>query len=92
MAAMKYGLKVIKFFPANVYGGLSGMKALSGPFGGVQFIPTGGVNAANVAEYHSQKFVYAVGGSWVCPKKEIAAGNFAEITRLCQESHDAIAE
>lgn len=44
MAAMSHGLKVVKFFPANVYGGLSAMKALSGPFGGIKFIPTGGVN------------------------------------------------
>ena len=44
MAAMKLGLTVVKFFPAGVYGGLSAMKALSGPFGGIKFIPTGGVN------------------------------------------------
>ena len=86
MAAMKLGLKVVKFFPANVYGGLSAMKALSGPFGGIKFIPTGGVNAQNVGEYISAPFIHAVGGSWICPKSDIAAGNFEKITALCAES------
>ena len=63
MAAMSHGLKVVKFFPANVYGGLSAMKALSGPFGGIKFIPTGGVNDKNLAEYISAPFIHAVGGS-----------------------------
>ena len=51
MAAMKLGLNVVKFFPAGVYGGLSAMKALSGPFGGIKFIPTGGVNTQNIGEF-----------------------------------------
>lgn len=88
--AMKYGLKVLKFFPANVYGGLSAMKALSGPFGGVKFIPTGGVNAQNLGEYISAPFVHAVGGSWVCAKADIAAGNFDKITTLCAEARKAV--
>lgn len=86
MAAMKLGLNVVKFFPANVYGGLNAMKALSGPFGGIKFIPTGGVNAQNVGEYISAPFIHAVGGSWVCPKADISAGNFEKITALCAES------
>ena len=55
MAAMKLGLKVVKFFPAGVYGGLSAMKALSGPFGGIKFIPTGGVNGQNIAAGNFEK-------------------------------------
>lgn len=86
MAAMKLGLNVVKFFPANVYGGLSAMKALSGPFGGVKFIPTGGIGAANIGEYATASFVHAVGGSWVCTKQDIAAGNFEKITALCREA------
>ena len=62
------------------------MKALSGPFGGIKFIPTGGVNAQNVGEYISAPFIHAVGGSWVCPKADISAGNFEKITALCAES------
>ena len=90
MAAMKLGLNVVKFFPAGVYGGLSAMKALSGPFGGVQFLPTGGVNAKNIGEYLAAPYVFAVGGSWVCPKADIAAGNFEKLTELCRESKAAI--
>ena len=88
-AALKLGLKVVKFFPANVYGGLNAMKNLSAPFGGVKFMPTGGVNAANVKEYISAPFIHAVGGSWVCPKADIAAGNFEKITALCAEARQA---
>ena len=89
MAAMSHGLKVVKFFPANVYGGLSAMKALSGPFGGIKFIPTGGVNDKNLAEYISAPFIHAVGGSWVCPKSDIAAGKFEKITELCKQARSA---
>ena len=84
MAAMKLGLKVVKFFPAGVYGGLSAMKALSGPFGSVKFIPTGGVNGDNIGEYAAAPFIHAVGGSWLCAKADIAAGNFDKITQLCK--------
>ena len=89
MAAMKLGLKVVKFFPAGVYGGLSAMKALSGPFGGIKFIPTGGVNGQNIGEFIAAPFIHAVGGSWVCPKADIAAGNFEKITALCRQARSA---
>ena len=92
MAAVNHGLKVIKFFPANVYGGLNAMKNLSAPFVGIKFLPTGGVNTANIREYIDAPFVHAVGGSWVCPKAEIAAGNFEKITRLCREARKAALE
>ena len=92
MAAMKLGLKVVKFFPAGVYGGLKAMKALSAPFGGVKFIPTGGVDAKNLREYLEAPFVHAVGGSWLCPKKEVAAGNFDVITALCREASEIVRE
>lgn len=89
MAAVNHGLKVVKFFPANVYGGLNAMKNLSAPFVGVKFLPTGGVNTANIKEYVDAPFVFAVGGSWVCPKAEIAVGNFAKITQLCLDARKA---
>ena len=92
MAAMKLGLTVVKFFPAGVYGGLSAMKALSGPFGGIKFIPTGGVNSHNIGEFIAAPFIHAVGGSWVCPKADIAAGNFERITELCKQARTAIQE
>ena len=89
MAAMKHGLKMVKFFPANVYGGLNAMKNLSAPFVGLKFLPTGGVNAANIKEYIDAPFIHAVGGSWVCPKADIAAGNWEKITNLCLEARKA---
>lgn len=89
MAAMKLGLKVVKFFPAGIYGGLAAMKALSAPFGGIKFIPTGGVNVQNLGEFLAAPFVHAVGGSWVCPKADIAAGNFNKITNLSVEARKA---
>lgn len=89
MAASKLGIKVFKFFPANVYGGLKAMKALSAPFVGIKFIPTGGVNGENIGEYFSAPFIHAVGGSWVCAKKDITEGNFEKITELCKAAREA---
>ena len=86
MGALKHGLKMVKFFPANVYGGLNAMKNLAAPFVGLKFLPTGGVNAANIKEYIDAPFIHAVGGSWVCPKADIAAGNWEKITNLCIEA------
>ncbi len=88
-AALMHGLKIIKFFPANVYGGLNAMKNLSAPFVGVKFLPTGGVNGSNIKEYIDAPFIHAVGGSWVCPKADIAAGNWDKITKLCLDARKA---
>ena len=88
MLALKHGIRVIKFFPANVYGGLSAIKALAGPFVGVKFIPTGGVGPKNIEEFMESPYIHAVGGSWVCAKADIAAGDFEKITRLSKEAHD----
>lgn len=63
MKALQLGLKIIKFFPSNVYGGLKAMKALSSPFPQVKFIPTGGVDSSNIEEYLAWDKIYAVGGS-----------------------------
>lgn len=86
MEALDLGIRIVKFFPANVYGGISAMKALSAPFGEIAFIPTGGVNAENVGEYLKQPFIHAVGGSWICTKKDITEGNFEKITQLCLQA------
>ena len=64
MAAVELGITVVKFFPANVYGGLKAMKALAAPFPQIQFIPTGGVDASNLDEYLAWEKIYAVGGSF----------------------------
>lgn len=86
MAALDLGLTTCKFFPANVYGGLKALKALGAPFGQVSFIPTGGVSAANLAEYLALPNVAAVGGSWMVPADAVDAGDGATITRLCAEA------
>lgn len=90
MAAMAHGLQVVKFFPANMYGGLSAMKALSNPFGNIKFIPTGGVNGENLKEYVTAPFVHAVGGSWLCTKADINAGRFEKITELCKQARQVV--
>ena len=89
MAAMKHGLTMVKFFPANVYGGLNALKNLSAPFGSMKFLPTGGVNNGNIKEFIDAPFIHAVGGSWVCPKADIAAGNWEKITQLCVDARKA---
>lgn len=89
MRAAEKGLDVLKFFPANVYGGMKGIKALSSPFGGIQFVPTGGVDLSNLSEY-VHPAVYAVGGSWMCPRALIDAGRFDEITELCRQSVEVL--
>ena len=87
-SAIRHGIKTLKFFPANVYGGLTAIKALAGPFAsaGVKFVPTSGINMDNLAEYLSSPYIAAVGGSWVCPRSEIRAGNFDKITGLCRDA------
>lgn len=62
--ALSLGITVVKFFPANVYGGLKAIKALSAPFPQVKFIPTGGIDGNNLEEYLSCDKIYAVGGSF----------------------------
>lgn len=90
MQAMELGLNTVKFFPANVYGGLAAMKALAAPFTGIRFIPTGGVNGDNLAQYLSAPYVHAVGGSWLCDRKLVNAGDFAAITALCAQATRAV--
>ncbi len=64
MAALELGITTVKFFPANIYGGLKALKALSGPFPQVKFIPTGGVDRSNIDEFLAFDKVAAIGGSF----------------------------
>ena len=66
MAALELGITTVKFFPADVYGGLIAIKALSGPFPQVKFLPTGGVDLSNLAEFLANPKIAAVGGSFLC--------------------------
>ncbi len=90
IAATKLGFKIIKFFPAGTMGGVAAMKALTGPFTDISFVPTGGVNGSNLSEYISAPFVWAVGGSWLCTKADIAAGNFEKITEGCRAAVETV--
>ena len=63
--ALEYGIKVVKFFPADIYGGIKAIQALSGPFYDVKFLPTGGINKENVLDYLNTSCVIAVGGSFI---------------------------
>lgn len=90
MAAQKHGLSLVKFFPASTYGGLSAINALAGPFSGIQFVPTGGINRTNLAEIISSPHVFAVGGSWICSKQDIVCHNFSKITSLCIDARQII--
>lgn len=84
--ALERGLSVLKFFPAGVSGGLEFLKALSAPFSGVQFMPTGGIDPDNLGDYLSFNRVHAVGGTWIARETAIAAGKFDEITILAREA------
>ncbi len=88
--ALEYGLEVVKFFPAEAAGGIAMIKAMSAPYSGVKFMPTGGINSGNINNYLSFNKVLACGGSWMVDKKLVAAGNFAEIERLSREAVETI--
>jgi 2-dehydro-3-deoxyphosphogluconate aldolase/(4S)-4-hydroxy-2-oxoglutarate aldolase len=86
MAALDLGVRTVKFFPAEVLGGASAIAALSAPFPGLGFVPTGGVGTANLADYLSLPCVPACGGSWMVPASAIRNGKWNEITRLSREA------
>lgn len=83
MTALSYGLTTLKFFPASVYGGLKALKSLSAPFPQVKFIPTGGVDLTNLAEFLQFDKIYAVGGSFMM-KGDIAE-NCKKINEIIKE-------
>lgn len=78
-ACVTAGFDVVKFFPAVPAGGLSALNALSGPFPGVTYCPTGGIGVANAAEWLAHPKVIAVGGSWIAPPADIKQGAWAAI-------------
>ncbi|HOX86132.1 MAG TPA: bifunctional 4-hydroxy-2-oxoglutarate aldolase/2-dehydro-3-deoxy-phosphogluconate aldolase [bacterium] len=84
--ALGFGLQVVKFFPAEAFGGLKTLKAISAPYGAMRFIPTGGISAANLRDYLAFSKVWACGGSWMVKSDLIAAHDFAAVTRLTREA------
>lgn len=88
--ALYLGLKILKFFPAEAFGGLKTLKAMSAPYQSVKFIPTGGINAKNLIDYLNFPKVAAVGGSWIAKSDDIANGDFDKITQLTREAVDIV--
>ena len=86
--ALTAGCQTVKFFPAEAAGGVKMIKNLLGAFRftGVRFMPTGGVNAANVADYLSVPEIVCCGGTWIVPKDALAAGDWPTIERLASEA------
>lgn len=84
--AYKRNLGILKFFPAGEYGGLSTIKALTGPFPMMRFIPTGGINAGNLSDYLASDKVFACGGTWMVKKDMINNREFDTIKKLTEEA------
>jgi 2-dehydro-3-deoxyphosphogluconate aldolase / (4S)-4-hydroxy-2-oxoglutarate aldolase len=94
MHALELGWKHLKFFPAETFGGVNALKALSGPFGhtGVKFIPTGGITAATLPNYLAVPQVAAIGGSWMAERKLVAEKSWDKITALTAEAMKIIVQ
>ncbi len=90
--ALVYGLETIKFFPAEVAGGLPMLKALAAPFPQATFIPTGGIHAGNLRSYLALESVLACGGSWMVKRDLVADGEFDEIARITAEAVTIVRE
>lgn len=86
--AVKRGIKLVKFFPAEKNGGIDTIQLLSGPFPEVKFLPTGGITFENLSKYLACKKVLACGGSYMATKEQILAGDFEAITQACKKAVD----
>ena len=84
--AVRRGLSVIKFFPAEQAGGLAFIKAMAAPYTSLSFMPTGGINPENVKKYLEYDRIFACGGSWMVKGKLITEGRFDEIEKLTREA------
>jgi 2-dehydro-3-deoxyphosphogluconate aldolase/(4S)-4-hydroxy-2-oxoglutarate aldolase len=84
--ALRAGVEVVKFFPADRLGGLPTIAALAAPFGSARFVPSGGVGAENIREYLAHPAIHSVSGSWMATRDTIAAGDFGRISRLAGEA------
>ena len=90
--ALKFGLELIKFFPAEQSGGLAKIKALSAPFPQFKVMPTGGISLKNLKEYISAPVIAACGGSYMVTADLIDNNKWDEITELCKKSREIVEE
>lgn len=88
--AVKRGLKVVKFFPAEQFGGAAAIKALAAPYTMMRFMPTGGVSAKNLKDYLSCDKIIACGGSWMVKGDLIDSGQFDKIEEMTREAVDLV--
>lgn len=84
--ALELGLTEVKFFPAEQLGGLKTIKALAAPYTSVRFMPTGGLNAANLRAYLAEPKIIACGGSFMVKKELISSGSFDKIKELTAQA------
>lgn len=91
-AALKFGLEVLKFFPAEQSGGLAKIKAMSAPFPQFKVMPTGGISLKNLGEYLKSPVIAACGGSYMVTADLIENGKWDEITELCKKSRKIVEE
>ncbi len=87
-AAVKLGLRHLKYFPAEQNGGIAALSLLHGPFSQCQFVPTGGINLDIMAAYLDKPFVAAIGGGFFASQEDIKAGRWDKITATCQKALD----
>ena len=90
--ALSSGIHVVKFFPAELSGGLKMIKAVAAPYVDLRFIPTGGINASNVRDYLAYDRIFACGGSWMVKKDMVAAGDFEGIKKMVAEAAAIVKE
>jgi len=90
MQAVSRGLKVVKYFPAEAFGGIEAIKAISAPFPGLSFMPTGGIGPGNLEKYLSCPMVLACGGSWMVKAELVSGGRFDEIRKMTEEAVELI--
>ena len=88
--AVKRGLKVVKFFPAETSGGIKAIKALAAPYAGTRFMPTGGINAGNLADYLCNDCIIACGGSWMVKGSMVEDGEFDRIEQMTKEAVELV--
>lgn len=86
--AVKRGLKVVKFFPAEQSGGLAMIKAMAAPYNMLKFMPTGGINTKNLKDYLACDKILCCGGSWMVKGDMIKAGEFEKIKKLTREAKE----
>jgi 2-dehydro-3-deoxyphosphogluconate aldolase/(4S)-4-hydroxy-2-oxoglutarate aldolase len=89
-AALELGVAVLKFFPAEAFGGLKTLKAMSGPYTTVKFVPTGGISPANLVEYLQFPKTLACGGTWIAKSNLISDGHFDQILSNAAEAVELV--